>query len=297
MGRIVDSYTNILTVKLFARAERRGQLRARRGRSPHRRVPRGAAAADGVRHRAQRAQRAADRRRRRDRAGAVAARRGRGRRHRHGAAADAPAHQHVAPDRGADHRPVRGDRHRAGRHDDDRAPLQLVDPEGAKPLAVREGKIAFDDVQLRLRPRDAACCEGFLAHRAAGREDRPGRPLRRRQVDRRQPAAALLRSRRRPHPDRRPGHFADDAGEPALADFRGDAGHLAAAPLDPREHPLRPAGRDRRRDRRRRAARARRGIHRDARRLARAATATTPRSASAASSFPAASASASRSRA
>ena len=44
------------------------------------------------------------------------------------------------------------------------------------------------------------------------------------------------------HPDRRPGHFADDAGIAALADFRGDAGHLAAAPLDPREHPLRPAG-------------------------------------------------------
>ena len=51
MGRIVDSYTNILTVKLFARAARRGQLRARRGRSPRRRVPRRAAAADGVRQR------------------------------------------------------------------------------------------------------------------------------------------------------------------------------------------------------------------------------------------------------
>ena len=50
MGRIVDSYTNILTVKLFARAARRGQLRARRGRPPHRPVPRRAAPADRVRH-------------------------------------------------------------------------------------------------------------------------------------------------------------------------------------------------------------------------------------------------------
>ena len=31
------------------------------------------------------------------------------------------------------------------------------------------------------------------------------------------------------------------AGEPARADLGGDAGHLAAAPLDPRQHPLRPA--------------------------------------------------------
>ena len=50
MGRIVDSYTNILTVKLFARAERRRQLRARRGRPPRRCLPRRAAAADDVRH-------------------------------------------------------------------------------------------------------------------------------------------------------------------------------------------------------------------------------------------------------
>ena len=34
-----------------------------------------------------------------------------------------------------------------------------------------------------------------------------------------------------------------DAGIAARADLRGDAGHLAAAPLDPREHPLRPAAR------------------------------------------------------
>ena len=58
---------------------------------------------------------------------------------------------------------------------------------------------------LRLWPRERADRRPD-ARRQAGREDRPGRPLRRRQVDHRQSAAALLRTRRRPHPDRRPGH-------------------------------------------------------------------------------------------
>ena len=35
-----------------------------------------------------------------------------------------------------------------------------------------------------------------------------------------------------------------DAGEPARADLGGDAGYLAAAPLDPRQHPLRPPAGD-----------------------------------------------------
>ena len=39
-GRVVDSYTNILTVKLFARAQRRGRLGARGGGRAHRRLPR-----------------------------------------------------------------------------------------------------------------------------------------------------------------------------------------------------------------------------------------------------------------
>ena len=42
-GRVVDSYTNILTVKLFARAARRGRVRARRGGRAHRHLPRPAA--------------------------------------------------------------------------------------------------------------------------------------------------------------------------------------------------------------------------------------------------------------
>ena len=49
---------------------------------------------------------------------------------------------------------------------------------------------------------------GLLARHPAGREGRDRRPLRRRQIDARQPAPALLRPRERPHPDRRPGHRA-----------------------------------------------------------------------------------------
>ena len=63
----------------------------------------------------------------------------------------------------------------------------------------------------------------------------------------------------RPHPDRRPGHRAHHPGEPAPRHRLRAAGHLAAAPLDPGEHPLRPARgvatpRSRRRPKRRAAA-------------------------------------------
>ncbi len=176
-------------------------------------------------------------------------------------------------------------------------PLQLVDSGRARSRSiVREGKIAFEDVRFGYG-RETGVLEGFSLDGAPRREDRPGRPLRRRQVDRGQSAAALLRSRRRPHPDRRPGHLAGHAGKPARADLRGDAGHLAAASLDPREHPLRPA---------RTRARPRSSRRRNSPtptsssiswKTGAGGTATTPRWASAASSSPAASASASRSRA
>ncbi len=82
-------------------------------------------------------------------------------------------------------------------------PLQLPDPAGALPLTVREGRIDFQERQLRLRPRDRRAAE-FQSGDQTRREDRPGRPLRRRQIHRGQSVAALLRSRRRRHPHRRP---------------------------------------------------------------------------------------------
>ena len=94
-------------------------------------------------------------------------------------------------------------------------PITLTDRPDAKPLAVHARRDRVRRRALRLRPRTSAREDGLApmpcsrASRSTvqpGREDRPGRPLRRRQVDGGQPAAALLRPRRRPHPDRRPGH-------------------------------------------------------------------------------------------
>ena len=51
----------------------------------------------------------------------------------------------------------------------------------------------------------------------------------------------------RAHPDRRPGHRARHPGQPARRHRRGAAGRLAVPSLDHGEHPLRPAGRVRRR--------------------------------------------------
>ena len=134
-----------------------------------------------------------------------------------------------------------------------------------------------------------------VADREAGREGRAGRPLRRRQVDAGQPAAALLRPRKRPHPDRRPGHLGGHAGFAARQYRHGHAGHLAAAPLGARQHPLRPAGRQRGDGGRGGAARRGARLHRRASPIRKAARASTRMSASAASSCRAASASASRS--
>ncbi len=132
-------------------------------------------------------------------------------------------------------------------------PYSLNDAPDATPLAVTRGAIRFEDVIFhygrefgRHRPSDA--------RREAGREGRAGRPLWRRQVDAGQSAPAFLRHRRRPHPDRRAGYCPCHPGEPARGRRRGHAGHLAAPPLGARQHQIRPAGGDRRRGRRSRPA-------------------------------------------
>ena len=127
-------------------------------------------------------------------------------------------------------------------------PRQMPDA----PDATRTGGDARRDPlrarAFRLRPpaiqrATTAVLHGIDLVIAPGRARRPGRPVGRRQIDAGQPAAALLRPGERPHPDRRPGHRRRHPGEPARADRHGDAGHLAAAPLDPRQHPLWPARR------------------------------------------------------
>ncbi len=122
----------------------------------------------------------------------------------------------------------------------------------------------------------------LLAAHRAGREGRAGRPVRRGQVDARQPAAALLRPGVGPHPDRRPGHRGGDAGQPAGADRHGDAGHIPAAPVGARQHPLRPPGCERAGDDRLPRRRRRPTTSSPGSRTCAAARATAPTSASAA---------------
>ena len=95
---------------------------------------------------------------------------------------------------------------------------QMPDPPEARELSVTRGEIRFEGL-----------------HFDYGRVPYPaGRAIGGGEVDAGQSAAAFLRSRAGAHPDRRPGHRHGDAGEPAHADRHGDAGHVAAAPLDQR---------------------------------------------------------------
>jgi ATP-binding cassette subfamily B multidrug efflux pump len=122
-------------------------------------------------------------------------------------------------------------------------PPTAPDPPGAVKLRVPQGGIRFERVRFgyaggrragRLRPGGGA-----------GRTRGAGRPFRRRQDHGDQPAAALLRARGRPHPRGRAGHRRRHGGIAARRGRRGHAGHRAAAPLHPRQHPLRPPRRDR----------------------------------------------------
>ena len=133
-------------------------------------------------------------------------------------------------------------------------PLRLVDPPGAKPLVVREGRIDFEDVRfgygretgvldrfsLTVRPGEKI---GLVGRSGAGKSTVVNLLLRFFDLE----GGRILIDGQ---------DIAQAAQElAAFADFRGHAGYLAAAPLDPREHPLRPAGCARRGDRRRGAAR------------------------------------------
>ena len=84
-------------------------------------------------------------------------------------------------------------------------PIGLADRPDAEPLTVTRGEIKFEDVRFGYG-RESGLIDGLSIDRRARRAHRPRRPLRRRQIDARQSAAALLRPRGRPHPDRWPGY-------------------------------------------------------------------------------------------
>ncbi len=195
-------------------------------------------------------------------------------------------------------RHLREHRRRAGRHGDDRRAACAHRPRrrARARSAARRDPLRARHVHLRPHRRQARARRpephvrpgervGLVGRSGAGKSHA------------RQPAAALPRARAGQHPHRRPGHRLRHAGEPARGHRHGHAGHVAAAPLDRRQHRLRPSRRQRRRDRSRRAPRAGARIHPRPAGLEGRAPATTRMSASAASSCRAASASASRSRA
>ena len=85
-----------------------------------------------------------------------------------------------------------------------------------------------DRVRQGRRSTTGAATRGRVVHglrpaRGAGREDRARRPVGRRQVDAGEPDAADVRRRRRRDPHRRAGHPRRDPGEPAAGDRRGRA--------------------------------------------------------------------------
>ena len=152
-GRIVDSYTNILTVKLFARA-REEDAYVRDAIDQH----------TGLFYRSLRlntrvqpvavdAQRHDGHRHRRARAGAVDAGQGRGRDGGDGAAARLADRQHRRLGRLADHLDLRERRRHPGRHDDDRAADRADRPAGrARP----RGDARRDQVRGRAASATAA---------------------------------------------------------------------------------------------------------------------------------------------
>ncbi len=91
---------------------------------------------------------------------------------------------------------------------------------------------------LPLWPRQGGD-RGPVARDQAGREGRPRGAFGRGQVDARQPPPPVLRRGGGPRPDRRAGHRRGHAGEPPRRDRLCHPGHLAPPPLDPRQHPLR----------------------------------------------------------
>ena len=294
-GRIVDSYTNIQTVKLFSHARREASY-AREGMDglPRHRLPVDAAGDAALRVRSTCSTRSLL-----VSVGALSIWLWLDEAVSIGAVAVVIGLVlrllgHVAVDHVGDVGAVREHRHGAGRHRA-RSRCRAWWRTGRAPQhsTCREARSASTSVGFHYG-RQRVGHRRPVADGPAGREGRAGRPFGRRQVDAGQPAAALLRPRRRPHPDRRPGHLPGSrrtACAPQIGMVTQDTSLLHRSVRenilygrpDADEAMLVEAARPRRGA----------GFHRDALAIPRAARASTPMSASAASSSRAASGSAS----
>ena len=122
----------------------------------------------------------------------------------------------------------------------DREP-EIIDRPGARDLVVSDAVLRFENVVLRLSRRGARAADAARHQlRGARRPDaRDRRPAGQRQVDHRPSDPALLRRRRRPDHDRRPGRAGRHPGVAAPDREPGPAGHVPVHRLDREQHRLR----------------------------------------------------------
>jgi ATP-binding cassette, subfamily B, multidrug efflux pump len=143
-----------------------------------------------------------------------------GRRRRRGDRADAAAERHDRLDHvgGVELLPPARRRRRG---DGNHRPADHADRQARRAGAERHrGRIAFHEVSHHYG-RGAGGLDRLSLTVRARREDRPDRALRRGEIDAREAAAAVLRPRIGPDRDRWSGHHAGHAGQPAPADRHG----------------------------------------------------------------------------
>ena len=249
-ARVVDSYTNILTVKLFARARRRGRLRARIDRRAPGRDGRAHAAHHALHDRALGDERAAARRHRGDRHRACG---------RTGASARASSRPRCrSPGRSPNVAgwvswEVTGIFENIGVVQEGMQTIAVphsgVDRAGARPLEVPRGEIRVRATSpSATAASDAAPVLDHLQSRRSGPASASAWSAARARASRRSSTCCCASTS-----SSRAAILIDgqdiarrDAGKPARGDRHGHAGHVAPAPLDRRQHPLRAAERERR---------------------------------------------------
>ena len=116
-------------------------------------------------------------------------------------------------------------------------PRLVQDAPGAKPLVVAKGGIGFENIDFHYGKGGGVIDGLHLIIKPGEKIGLVGRSGRG-QVNTGQSAAALLRSRKRAHHHRRTGHSQGHPGQFARTYRYGDAGYIAASSLGSRQHSL-----------------------------------------------------------
>jgi ATP-binding cassette subfamily B multidrug efflux pump len=116
-------------------------------------------------------------------------------------------------------------------------PIQLTDKPDAKALQITDGRIEFRNLSHHYG-RGMGGLDATLAHHRTGPEGRADRPVRRGKIDPGEAAAALLRPRKRANPDRWAGCLRVTQDSLRQSIGMVTAGKRVAAPLGARQPPL-----------------------------------------------------------